>query len=280
MTPGREGGSAAPLRWVDSHCHLQWEPDHGRGTGSEADGADPERDLARAAAAGIERMICVGTDLATSRAAVELASQHATVYATVGLHPHDASRLDGEWDDLVTLARDGARVVAVGEAGFDLHYEHSPRAEQERAFALQIALARELDRALVIHTREAWDDTFRALQEVGVPERTIFHCFTGGSEEARRALDIDAYLSFSGIVSFNTATDVREAAALVPVDRLLIETDAPFLAPVPHRGKRNEPALLPAVGAALAAARGEEIAFVAETTNRNATCAFALDSPG
>jgi TatD DNase family protein len=275
----RGDGSEAPLRWVDSHCHLQWEPDRDGGTRSDALGADPEGDLERAAVAGIERMICVGTDLATSRAAVDLAAKHANVYATVGLHPHDASRLDDEWNDLVALARDGARVVAVGEAGFDLHYEHSPRAAQERAFATQIALARELDRALVIHTREAWDDTFRVLQEVGVPRRTIFHCFTGGPVEARRALDIDAYLSFSGIVSFNTANDVREAAALVPSDRLLVETDAPFLAPVPHRGKRNEPAFLTAVGAALAAARGEKIASVAETTKRNATCAFALDSP-
>ena len=270
------GDGSAPLRWTDSHCHLQWEPD--RDGSARSQGADPEGDLTRAAAAGIERMVCVGTDLATSRAAVELATTHANVYATVGLHPHDASRLDEEWDDLAALARDGARVVAVGEAGFDLHYEHSPRAAQERAFAQQIALARELDRALVIHTREAWDDTFRVLHEVGVPERTIFHCFTGGPVEARRALDIDAYLSFSGIVSFTSASDVREAAALVPVNRLLVETDAPFLAPVPHRGKRNEPALLTAVGAALAGARGEDVGFVAETTNRNATCAFALDS--
>lgn len=262
-------------RWIDSHCHLQWEPDR---DGASAP-ADPEGDLARAAAAGIEQMVCVGTDLATSRAAIDLAAKHPNVYATVGLHPHDASRLDEEWDELVALARDSARVVAVGEAGFDLHYEHSPRAEQERAFAAQIALARELDRALVIHTREAWDDTFSVLHDVGVPERTVFHCFTGGPVEVRRALDIGAYVSFSGIVSFNTAADVREAAALVPSDALLVETDAPFLAPVPHRGKRNEPALLTAVGAALAAARSVSLAEIALTTKRNATCAFALDSP-
>jgi TatD DNase family protein len=266
-----------PLRWIDSHCHLQWEPERDGGRGGAA---DPEGDLARAAAAGIEQMVCVGTDLATSRAAVELAARHSNVYATVGLHPHDASRLDDEWDDLVALARDGGRVVAVGEAGFDLHYEHSPRAAQERAFALQIALAHELDRALVIHTREAWDDTFRVLGDVGVPPRTIFHCFTGGPVEARRALDIGAYLSFSGIVSFSSANDLREAAAIVPVDALLVETDAPFLAPVPHRGKRNEPALLIAVGAALAAARSEPLSAIAETTRRNATRVFALDLLG
>jgi hydrolase, TatD family len=273
--PAEPGGSGSPLRWVDSHCHLQWEPDR---PGGHA--ADPEGDLERATAAGVTRFVCVGTDLATSRAAVALAAAHSNVYATVGLHPHDASRLDDEWDDLVALARDGGRVVAVGEAGFDLHYEHSSRDAQERAFAAQISMAHELDRALVIHTREAWDDTFRVLHDVGVPERTVFHCFTGGPVEARRALAVGAYLSFSGIVSFGSAADVRAAAALVPGDALLVETDAPFLAPVPHRGRRNEAALLPVVGAALAAARNEPVSAVAGATSRNATSAFALDSFG
>jgi TatD DNase family protein len=260
--------------WIDSHCHLQWEPER---PGQAP--ADPEGDLARAADAGVEAFVCVGTDLATSRAAVELAEQHANVYATVGLHPHDASRFDDEWEELVALARASARVVAIGEAGFDLHYEHSPRDAQARAFAAQIALAHELDRALVIHTREAWDDTFRVLAEIGVPARTIFHCFTGGVDEARRALAIDALLSFSGIVSFASASDVREAAAVVPRDALLVETDAPFLAPVPHRGKRNEPALVPVVGAALAAAREESVELVAQATRANATRVFALSLP-
>jgi TatD DNase family protein len=264
-------------RWTDSHCHLQWEPE-ADGDGRAA--ADPDGDLARALAAGVERVVCVGTDLATSRAAVALAAAHANVFATVGLHPHDASRFDDEWDDLVALARDAPRVVAVGEAGFDLHYEHSPRDAQARAFAAQIALAHELDLALVIHTREAWDDTFRVLDERGVPARTIFHCFTGGPTEAHRALAIGAVLSFSGIVSFTSASEVRDAAALVPADALLVETDAPFLAPVPYRGRRNESALLPAVGAALAAARGETIDAIAAVTSSNATRIFALDSLG
>jgi TatD DNase family protein len=266
------GDPASAKGWIDSHCHLQWEA--GREPG------DPEGDLERAADAGVTRFVCVGTDLATSRAALELAAAHPNVYATVGLHPHDAARFDAEWNDLVALARSSDRVVAIGEAGFDLHYEHSPRAAQEHAFAAQIALARELDRALVIHTREAWDDTFRVLADVGVPDRTIFHCFTGGVEEARRALAIGAALSFSGIVSFGSAVDVREAAAIVPPDALLVETDAPFLAPVPHRGRRNQPALLPVVGAALAAARNEPIARVAEATSTNATRMFALSPLG
>jgi TatD DNase family protein len=263
--------------WIDSHCHLQWEPERPDGGWS---GADPEGDLARAAAAGVTRVVCVGTDLTTSRAAVELAAKHPNVYATVGLHPHDASRLDDEWGDLVALASDGARVVAVGETGFDLHYEHSPLAAQERAFAAQITLAQDLDRALVIHTREAWDDTFRVLNDIGVPPRTVFHCFTGGPVEARRALDIGACLSFSGIVSFASADDVREAATVVPADAMLVETDAPFLAPAPHRGRRNETAFLPLVGAALAAARAEPVAAVAEATSSNAIRIFALDLLG
>jgi len=270
--PEPAGDPGLPLRWTDSHCHLQWEPDQGP--------PDPAGDLARAHAAGVARVVCVGTDLTTSRAAVELARQYSNVFATVGLHPHDASRLGDEWEDLVALARDGERVVAIGEAGFDLHYEHSSRDEQERAFAAQIALAYELDRALVIHTREAWDDTFRVLDNIGVPPRTIFHCFTGGPVEAARALAIGAYVSFSGIVSFKTADDLRAAAAVVPVASLLVETDAPFLAPVPYRGRRNESALLPVVGAALAAARHEPVATVAEVTDANATRAFALESFG
>ena len=196
-------------------------------------------------------MVCVGTGLETSTQALELAARYDDVYATVGLHPHDASDLDAAWAGLAALA--GAeRCVAIGEAGFDLHYEHSPREEQEAAFRRQIQLAKQVDRPLMIHSRNAWDDTFRVLDAEGVPARTIFHCFTGGPDEARAALDRDCYLSFSGIVSFKSADDVRAAAALAPGDRVLVETDSPYLAPVPHRGRPNEPAYVPIVGEALA----------------------------
>jgi TatD DNase family protein len=246
--------------WVDSHCHLQ----------SMTGGADAA--LERARAAGVEWVVCVGTDLATSREAVELARRHDDVLATVGLHPHDASRLDDEWDALADLARGG--VAAIGECGFDLHYEHSPRVAQEDAFRAQIRLAHELDRALVIHSREAWDDTFRVLRDEGVPDRTVFHCFTGGPDEAARALELGAYLSFSGIVSFRGASDVRAAAAATPSDRRLVETDAPYLAPEPHRGRENEPALVAAVGAALAAAVGDAPELVATATAAAAATVF------
>jgi len=242
-------------RWVDSHCHPQLVATTG----------DADAVLERARDAGVVAMVVVGTDLASSREAVALAERHADVFATVGLHPHDASRLEDEWDALVDLAAH-PQVVAVGEAGFDYHYLHSPADAQDAAFRAQIRLAHTLDRALVIHTRDAWDDTFRVLADEGMPRRTVFHCFTGGAPEAARALALGAALSFSGIVSFKNAADVRAAAAACPPDRLLVETDSPYLAPVPHRGKENEPAYVGAVGAALAAAVGREPAVVAEET--------------
>jgi len=253
--------------WVDSHCHL----------GYEGTDESPETAIAEARAAGVDALICVGTDLDSSRRAVDLARRHPEVRATVGLHPHDASHLGEQWAELEALAREHPDVVAgIGEAGFDLFYEHSARDEQEVAFRTQVQLAHDLDRALVIHSRDAWDDTFAVLADAGVPARTVFHCFTGGPAEARRALDLGAHLSFSGIVSFKNADDVRAAAALAPLDRVLVETDAPFLAPVPHRGKPNRPAWVVEVGVALAAAMDRPVDEVAAATRRNATEVFDL----
>ena len=247
--------------WVDSHCHLPML------TG-DADDA-----VMRARAAGVAAMICVGTNLETSLGAIADAARFPDVRATVGLHPHDASDLGSVWDELEALAgADG--VVGVGETGFDLFYNNSPRDEQESAFRLHIQLAHRLDRALVVHSRNAWDETFRVLDDEGMPARTVFHCFTGGPDEAQRALALGAYLSFSGIVSFKNAADVRAAAATTPLDRLLVETDAPFLAPVPHRGRENEPAFVVDVGTALAVATGRPLSEVAEATRANATVVF------
>jgi len=234
--------------------------------------------IERARAAGVEAMVVVGTDGASSREAIALAERHPDVFATVGLHPHDASRLDGEWDELVTLAAH-PRVVAVGEAGFDRHYDHSPFDAQDAAFRAQIALAHTLDRPLVIHSREAWADTFRVLEDERVPARTVFHCFTGGVPEAERALALGAALSFSGIVSFKSADDVRAAAAACPADRMLVETDAPYLAPVPYRGRENEPAFVGAVGVALAAALRRDPEGVAASTRAAARRWLGLPPP-
>ena len=192
------------------------------------------------------------------------------VVATAGVHPHEAVQdLDAVLEHL-----DAPEVVAVGECGLDYHYDHSPRDVQRDVFAAQVALARRRDLTLVVHTREAWDDTFAVLAAEGVPERVVFHCFTGGPDEARRALDVGAHVSFSGIVTFPKADDVRAAAVMCPLDRVLVETDAPFLAPVPHRGKANRPALVPVVGAAVAAARGAPVEAVEAATWENTARLF------
>jgi TatD DNase family protein len=248
--------------WVDSHCHLQL--------------AGGDEHVARARDAGVEWMVCVGTDLATSEEALEIAGRHRAVHAAVGLHPHEASKLAAEWGMLEPLAVTDD-CVAIGEAGFDLYYEHSPRDEQETAFRWQIRLAKRVDKPLVIHSRDAWDDTFRVLDDEGVPPRTILHCFTGGPSEAQAALDRGCYLSFSGIVSFKNAVDLRDAAAGAPDDRILVETDSPYLAPEPYRGKQNEPAFVVAVGEALARARSAEPSEIAELTRANAARVFGVE---
>jgi TatD DNase family protein len=230
----------------------------------------------------VARFITVGTDAAQSSAAIAFAERHADVWATVGLHPHDA--VDGV-DAIVPLLERAtraarARVVAVGECGLDYHYDHSPRHIQRDVFAAQIALAHEHDLALVIHTREAWDDTFDILRAVGAPTRTVFHCFTGGEDEARHALDFGAFLSFSGIVTFKNADDVRAAARACPRDRMLVETDSPYLAPVPHRGKKNQPMFLPFVGAAIAEVTGVGVGAVEDATWRATEAVFLQPREG
>jgi TatD DNase family protein len=196
----------------------------------------------------------------------------------VGLHPHDASKgleeVEGVLDE--ALARQPGVVVAVGECGLDYHYDHSPRPAQREMFAAQLALAKSRDLTLVVHTRDAWDDTLDILHSAERPERVVVHCFTGGADEARRCLDIGAFLSFSGIVTFKTADDVRAAATLCPSDRLLVETDAPFLAPVPHRGEDNRPALVTVVGEAVASLKGVAPHEVAHSSRAATLAAFAL----
>ena len=265
--------------WFDSHCHVQEE----YLGGDEGGGAELEPVLARAHEAGIDRLVCIGTGEATSDQAVRVARATAAggstprAWATVGLHPHEAS--EGVDEVAALLARelavgDGA-VVAVGECGLDYYYEHSPRDAQRAAFAAQIALAHAHGLALVIHARDAWADLFDVLGAEGVPERTVLHCFTGGPDEVDLCLRVGMYVSFSGIVTFKNAGDVRAAAARCPLDRLLVETDSPFLAPVPHRGRPNEPSYLPLVGEAIAAVKGCNTAEVMERSATAAAMAFS-----
>jgi TatD DNase family protein len=242
--------------WDDSHCHL--DPD------TAADR------VAEARAAGVGRIVNVGTDVDDSRTAIETAQRFDDVWATAGVHPHESSRGLGRLEALLTEPL----VVAVGECGLDYHYDHSPRAVQRQVFADQIVLAHAHELALVIHTREAWDDTFAILAAQGVPSRTVFHCFSGGPGEAERALALGAYVSFSGIVTFKNATDVRHAAAGTPLDRMLVETDSPYLAPVPHRGRPNRPAWVAAIGRALSAIKGVPAEKLADAMRANAERVF------
>ncbi len=268
--------------WFDSHCHVQEEYLRGGEKGSGAD--DLSVVLQRAGAAGVDRLVCIGTDASTSAQAVAVArgihegGTALRAWASIGLHPHEATA--GVDPVVALLARESAVgdgiVVAVGECGLDYYYEHSPRAAQRTAFAAQIALAHARDLALVIHARDAWDDLFDVLAAEGVPERTILHCFTGGPDELDRCVRAGMFVSFSGIITFKSASDIREAAARCPLDRLLVETDSPFLAPVPHRGRANEPSLLPLVGATVAAVKDCAVDAIAESTAAAAAVAFAI----
>jgi TatD DNase family protein len=267
------------MSWADSHCHVH----------------DPRLDTDAVFAAAVEArlrlMVTVGCDEETSLAAIDIATRaddHEAahnaglgVWATVGLHPHDAT--DGlHWiSPLLDRAKE-LRVLAVGECGLDYYYEHSPRDVQQRIFAEQIALAHAYDLPLVIHTRDAWDDTFAVLDAEGTPATTIFHCFSGGVDEAQRCLALHdgVYLSFSGIVTFKTAEDLRSAAAVTPLSRLLIETDSPYLAPMPHRGKRNQPAFVTLVGAQIAEVKACSVDDIEQATWNATVEAFRLTADG
>jgi TatD DNase family protein len=252
--------------WVDNHCHLDGE-------------ADPSAVVAQAKASGTVAMVTVGTDVARSEACLALAARFEGVWATAGVHPHDATEGTAALRALVTGGERDPWLVAIGECGLDYHYDHSPRDAQRSCFADQVALAHETALPLVIHTREAWDDTFAILASEGMPERTVFHCFTGGPEEAERALSIGAMLSISGIVTFPSAPELRAAVAAAPLDRVMVETDSPYLAPVPHRGERNRPALVARVGAEVAVLQGRPVEEVASATTANAGAFYGLVIP-
>ncbi len=248
------------MKLVDSHVHL----DH------EQFRPDLDAILDRAHEQGIHRMLTIGTGDGPPKldCAIELAASYEGVSATVGVHPHEASKANaGTFDELRRLVREPA-VRALGEIGLDYHYDFSPREAQREVFVEQLHIAREAGKPIIIHTREAWPDTVDILRrEWNGPG--ILHCFTGDEQQAREALDLGFYLSFGGVVTFNKADAVRSAAAMVPDDRLLVETDAPYLAPAPYRGKRNEPAFMVETVRKLASVRGVEAERIAEITTAN-----------
>ena len=251
----------APMRLVDSHLHLDL-PDFD---------ADRDEVIARAKAAGIVEMLVVGgvDEHAGHRRAVEVAERYR-LPASAGVHPHEAKLADERvYEELRGLARDG-RIVAIGEIGLDFHYDHSPRPVQAEVFRRQLRLARELGLPVIVHTREADEETAEILAREKAGEAGgVVHCFTGGLELARRALELGLYLSFSGIVTFPRSATIQRVARDCPEDRLLVETDAPFLAPPPHRGKRNEPAFVVEVARKVAELRGATLDAVASAAEAN-----------
>lgn len=258
--------------WTDAHCHLQ---DRFFDGAPDAEVALHES-LTRAREAGVARAVVIGTDLESSTQALALVERAAPIelYATVGLHPHDAA---SDLAPVARLARElPARLVGIGECGLDYFYEHSPREAQRVSFAGQIGLAHELDLALVIHARDAFADLFDVLDSEGVPSRTVIHCFTGTPADAEGCLARGCDVSISGVVTFKNAEALREATRLIPLDRLHVETDSPFLAPVPFRGRANEPSFVKVVGEYVAQLRGEDVALVRAETSKNTARLFKL----
>ena len=221
---------------IDSHTHL-YDPAY-----------NPDRDdvIARARDAGVKAMIAVGCDLETSRRAVESADRNEMIYATIGVHPHEVKHCDDSTLAALEKLSTHKKVVGYGEIGLDYYYLHSPKETQLRQFRLQIGLARTLGLPIVVHSRDAKEDTLAVLKEEGGEAvGGVMHCFTGDLEMARAAIGMNFFISFSGVLTFANARALRETARALPLDRMMVETDCPYLTPVPHRGRRNEPAYLP-----------------------------------
>jgi TatD DNase family protein len=246
---------------IDSHCHLDF-PDFAE----ELDAV-----IERAKAAGVERMVTISTRVAKGEIYQGLAERFPEVYFSIGTHPHQAAE-EAE-TDAAAIRRFAAhpKCVALGEAGLDHHYDYAPRDVAERVFRAQIALARELELPLVIHAREADADVARILREEMAQGRfaALLHCFTSSRALAETGLELGLYISFSGVLTFKNSAELREIAGAVPLDRVLVETDAPYLAPVPHRGKRNEPAFVVSTTGMLAEAKGLSFEEIASATRAN-----------
>jgi TatD DNase family protein len=263
--------------FIDSHCHID---------GPEFD-ADREEVIARARDAGVTTMLVVGTGDPHTDAmnrAVDLAEKHEEIYAAVGVHPHDAKLFDDAAETrLMDLVQQSKRVIAWGEIGLDYHYDHSPRDVQRSVFGRQLRVARELDLPVVIHSREANDDTIAILSEelscyAKYRERAgVLHCFGGSLAMARNAIEMGFFVSFAGNLTFKKADDLRDIARQLPLDRLLVETDCPYLTPVPFRGRRNEPARVVETARCLAEIHNKDVEEVGRITSENFLRLFRLE---
>ncbi len=256
---------------IDTHTHI----------------ADPEFDIdrevviERALSANVQKMILIGTDLASSKRAVALAERYPFLFATVGLHPHESHVMNETLLISLKSLCGHPKVVGCGEMGLDYHYHHATQEDQRHAFVAQIRLAKEKRLPLIVHSREAWEEMFDYLEQEQVQTHAkevgaVFHCFTGDKKVAERAIDLGFYISFSGIVTFPKAADLQEIASTMPIEKMLIETDAPYLAPQGFRGKRNEPAYVRVVAEKIAALRSCSLEEIAVQTSQNAIRLFGL----
>lgn len=253
------------MKLIDTHCHLNF-PDYF---------PDPDSTILEAREAGVEKLIAIGCDQATSQSACDLAARHEGVYAAVGCHPNYATGWTGHWSDWVRTLATGKRVVAIGEIGLDNHWDHAPKADQLASLECQLDLATELDLPAIIHCREAYDELYDVFASRPLPQ-VVLHCFSGNESHMRRGLDIGAYFGFDGPLTYKNAQRTRDLVAGLPRDRVLIETDSPFLTPVPHRGKPNRPAFVALVNAMLAQIWGISAEESAAITWSNAERAFKL----
>jgi TatD DNase family protein len=255
---------------IDTHAHLF--DDRFR--------SDLPAVLKRAEAAGVDRVVCIGIDRESSLESIRLANTFPLVIAAVGIQPnHVAEAQPGDWEEVVRLAETEPRVVAIGETGLDRYWDRTPFPQQEDLFARHIELARRLGKPFVIHCREAEADVVKALRaefDRHGPIRAVMHSFSGDLATARACLDMGLYISFAGMLTYKTAQDLRDVAKEVPLDRLLVETDCPYLTPVPHRGKRNEPAFVAHTAACVAEAKGVSPDAIGEHTTRNAKALFGI----
>jgi TatD DNase family protein len=251
--------------WFDSHCHLHI-----------CEESEPAEELlARARAHGVTKVLTAGVDIASSERSVELSSAEG-VYAAVGIHPNSATQWSDSAQSRIEELVARPEVVAVGESGLDFYRDEAPRDAQEEAFSAHIELAKRHGKALVIHTRDSVDAAMTMLESLGPPQRFVFHCWSGDTAQLQRALDLGGYVSFAGNVSFPSAEGLRALSTRVPDDRLLVETDSPYLTPVPHRGRRNEPGNVVLVGSAVAEARGAGVEDIELITSRNACKFFGI----
>jgi TatD DNase family protein len=258
-----------PLEWIDTHAHLDDERFHG----------DLPAVLERAAQAGLQRIVVVATTALDSPDCVALAAKHPLLRATVGIQPnHVAEATSTAWDEVVALVQ-RPEVVALGETGLDRYWDRTPFAQQEGYFARHLELARRIERPVVIHCREAEGDVVRMLRadfDKHGPVRAVMHSFTGDLATAQACVEMGLYISFAGMLTYKNAQALRDVAAKMPLDRVLVETDCPYLAPVPHRGQRNEPAYVVHTATVLAQTLGVPIGVIAEHTTRNARALFGI----